>query len=48
MIIPKIPLLIIKKSKVIVKLSKLSKTKTHPSTYQDKLHNMLEHHPNHL
>ena len=35
---------IIKKPEVIYEL----KTKTHPSTYQEKFHNILQHHPNHL
>ena len=48
-IIPKTPPWIIKKPKVIIKLSELTpKTKTHPSTFQDKFHNILKHHPNHL
>ena len=38
---------IIKKPKVILKLNKLSKTKTHPSTYQEKYHNILQLHPDH-
>ena len=46
-IIPKIPPWIIKKPKMILKLSELLKTKICPSTYQDKLCNILEHHPNH-
>jgi len=47
-IIPKTPPWIIKKPKVILELSELPKTKTHPSTYQDKFHNILERYPNHL
>ena len=39
---------LLKKNKVILKLNELSKTKTHPSTYQEKFHNILEYHPNHL
>ena len=38
----------LKKLEVILKLNELPKTKTHPSTYQEKLRNLLEHHPNHL
>ena len=30
---------------MILGLNELSKTKTHPSTYQKKFHNILQHHP---
>ena len=46
-IITQIPPWIIKKPKVILQLSKLSKTKTHPSTYIEKFHTILLHHPDH-
>ena len=39
---------IIKISKVILEVNEHSKTKTHPSTYQEKFNNILQHHPNHL
>ena len=39
---------IIKTLKVILELNEHSKTKTHPSTYQEKFHNILQHHPDHL
>ena len=39
---------IIKTPKVILKLNEHSKTKTHPSTYQEKFHNILQQHPDHL
>ena len=39
---------IIKNPKVILELNELSKTKTHPSSYQEKFHNILQHHPDHL
>ena len=39
---------IIKKPEVILELNDLPKTKTHPSTYQEKFHSVLQHHPNHL
>ena len=39
---------IIKTSEVILELNEHSKTKIHPSTYQEKFHNILLHHPDHL
>ena len=45
---PQTPPRIIKTPKVIFKLNEHSKTKTHPSTYQEKFHNILLHHSNHL
>ena len=45
---PQTPLWIIKTPKVILKLNEYSKTKTHHSTYQEKFHNILQHHPDHL
>ena len=39
---------IIKNLKVILELNELSKTKTHPSTYQEKFHNILQHHSDHI
>ena len=39
---------IIKISKVILEVNEHSKTRTHPSTYQEKFNNILQHHPNHL
>ena len=33
---------------MILELNEHSKTKTHPSTYQKKFHNILQHHPDHL
>ena len=47
-IIPKILPKIIEKPTEILELSELSKTKTHPSTYQNKFHSILEYHPNHF
>ena len=38
---------IIKNPKVILELNELSKTQTHPSTYQEKFHNILQHLPDH-
>ena len=46
-IITQIPPWIIKKPKVILQLSELPKTKTHPSTYIEKFHTILLHHPDH-
>ena len=46
-ILPPITPWIIKKPKVILQLNKLSKTKTHPSTYLEKFHTILLHHPDH-
>ena len=39
---------IIKNPKVILEHNELFKNKTHPSTYQGKFHNILQHHPDHL
>ena len=36
---------IIKNPKVILELNEVSKTKTHPSTYQKKFHNIRQLHP---
>ena len=47
-IFPQTPPWIIKTPKVILELNEHSKIKTHPSTYQEKFHNILQHHPNHL
>ena len=33
---------------MILELNEYFKTKTHPSTYQEKFHNILQHHPDHL
>ena len=44
-ILPQIPPWIIKKPQVILQLNKLHKTKTHPSTYLEKFHTILLHHP---
>ena len=33
---------------MILELNENSKTKTHPSTYQEKFYNILHHHPDHL
>ena len=33
---------------MILELNEHSKTETHPSTYQEKFHNILQHHPDHL
>ena len=46
-ILPQIPPWIIKKPQVILQLNKLYKTKTHPSTYLEKFHTILLHHPDH-
>ena len=46
-IITQTPPWIIKKPKVILQLSELPKTKTHPSTYIEKFHTILLHHPDH-
>ena len=45
---PQTPPWIIKTPKVILELNEHSKTKIHPSTYQEKFHNILQHHPDHL
>ena len=42
-ILPQTPPWIIKKTEVI-----FPKTKAHPSTYQEKFHNILQYHPDHL
>ena len=47
-IFPQTPPWIIKTPKVILELKEHSKTKTHPSTYQEKFYNILQHHPDHL
>ena len=47
-IFPQTPPWIIKNPKVILELNEHSKTKTHPSTYQEKFYNILQHHPDHL
>ena len=47
-IIPKTPPWIIKESAVIRELSEVSKAKTNLDTYQDKLHNIMLHYPNHF
>ena len=47
-ILPKTRPWIIKKRKFILELSEHPKTKTHPSTYQDQFHDILEHHSNHF
>ena len=39
---------IIRNPKVLLQLNELPKTKTHPSTYQEKLHNILQQHPDYL
>ena len=39
---------IIKNPKVLLQLNELPKTKTHPSTYQETLHNILEQHLDYL
>ena len=47
-IIPKTLPWIIKKPKMILELDKLPKTKTHLSTYEEKVHNIMEYPPNHF
>ena len=47
-ILPQTSPWIIKKPEVIFKLNELPKTKTHPSTYQEKFRNILQNHPDHL
>ena len=37
----------LKKTQIILKLNKILKTKTHPSTYLEKSHTILLHHPDH-
>ena len=44
---PQTPPWIIKKPEVIFELNELPKTKTHPITYQEKFHHILQHHPDH-
>ena len=46
--LPQTPPWIIKKTEVIFELNELSKAKKHPSTYQEKFRNILQHHPDHL
>ena len=46
-ILPEIPPWIIKKPQVILQLNKLHKTKKDPSTYLEKFHTILLHHPDH-
>ena len=46
--LPQSPPWIIKNPKEILDLNEHSKTKTHPSTYQEKFHDILQHHPDHL
>ena len=45
---PQTPSWIIKTPQVILKLNEHFKTKTHPSTYQEKFPNILQHHPDQL
>ena len=47
-ILPQTPRWTIKNPKVILQLNELSKTKTYPSTYQEKLNNILQQNPNYL
>ena len=47
-IFPQTPPWIIKTPKVSLELNEYSKTKIHPSTYQEKFYNILQHHPDHL
>ena len=47
-IFPQTPPWIIKTPKVIIELNEHCKTKTHPTNYQEKFHNILQHHPDHL
>ena len=47
-ILPQIPHWIIKKPEEIFELNELPKTKIYPCTYQEKFHNILQHHPHHL
>ena len=46
-ILREMPLWIIKKPRIILQLNKLQKTKTHLSTYHEKFHTILLHHPDH-
>ena len=47
-IFPQTPPWIIKTPKVILEPNEHSKTRIHPSTYQEKFYNILQHHPDHL
>ena len=47
-VLPQTPPWTIKNPKVILQLNELPKTKTHPSTYQEKLHNILQQHLDNL
>ena len=47
-ILPQIPPWTIKKPKVILQSNEVHKTKTHPSTYQEKFHRILQQHPDYL
>ena len=47
-ILPQTPPWIINTPEVIFELNELFKTKTHPITYQRKIHNILQHHLGHL
>ena len=46
-VLPQRPPWIIKKPQVILQLNKHYKAKTHPSTYLEKCHTILLHHPDH-
>ena len=46
-ILPQTPPWVIKKREVIFELNEPLKTKTHPSTLQEKFRNILQHHPDH-
>ena len=47
-ILPQTPPWTIKNPKVILRLNELPKTKAHPSTYQERLHNILQQHPDYI
>ena len=47
-ILPQTQLRIIKKTEVIFELNELPITKSHSITYQEKFHNILEHHLDYL
>ena len=47
-ILPQTSPWIIKKPEVIFELIEQPKTKTHPITYQEKFHNIIQHHSDHL
>ena len=47
-ILPQTPPWTIKNPKVILQLNELPKIKTHPSTYPEKLHYILQQHPDYL